>query len=109
MAWIHAVIDVPGDQLGTTERFWGGVLGWETGAAWAGNPELRSFEPPSGDAYVHLQEIDGPPRIHLDLESDDREAVVSRAIELGASPVDGPVDGDDTAPAWSRSASTRRL
>lgn len=84
MAWLHAVIDTPADQHAGLADFWTGALGWQLGAPWPGHPELRSFEPPEGEAYVHLQEIDGPPRVHLDLESDDPDATVDRARDMGA-------------------------
>src|SRR3954453_8355220 len=84
MAWIHTVIDVPSDQHAATAEFWSRALGWPPGAAWPGHPELRSFEPPAGRAYVHLQQIDGPPRVHLDVESENPDATVDRAADLGA-------------------------
>jgi hypothetical protein len=84
MTWVHAVIDVPSRQHARTAQFWGDALGWPAGAAWPDHPELRSFEPPSGAPYVHLQQIAGPPRVHLDLEADKPEATVANAIELGA-------------------------
>lgn len=59
-------------------------MGWPAGAAWPTHPELRSFEPPSGIAYLHVQQIAGPPRVHLDVESDRPEATVEQAVELGA-------------------------
>jgi hypothetical protein len=88
MAWLHAVIDVPDDKLDATAGFWSAAFGWPTGAGWRDHPELRSFEPPLGRAYLHLQQIDGPPRVHLDLESDDAEETVRHAIDLGARLVD---------------------
>jgi hypothetical protein len=84
MPWLHAVIDVPEDQHATTAGFWERALGWQLGHPWPGHPELRSFEPPQGTPYVHLQQIDGRTRVHLDLESDDPGATVRRATELGA-------------------------
>ena len=81
---MHAVIDVPASQHAVAASFWSRVLDWPVGASWPGHPELRSFEPPHGAAYVHLQEIDGPPRIHLDLESSDPGSTVGRAVDLGA-------------------------
>jgi hypothetical protein len=85
MAWLHAVIDVPASSHAAASVFWSEGLGWPAGESWPGHPELRSFEPPDGAAYVHLQEIDGAPRVHLDVESPDPEASVSRAVELGAA------------------------
>jgi hypothetical protein len=84
MTWIHSVIDVPASLHETAADFWAAALGWPVGSPWPGHAELRSFEPPSGAPYVHLQEIDGTPRVHLDLEVDDAETLVGRAVELGA-------------------------
>ena len=73
MTWLHAVIDVPDATTSHAADFWSAVLGWPLGPPWPGHPELRSLTPPDGDAYVHLQVIDGPARIHVDLEAEDRE------------------------------------
>ncbi|WP_028638971.1 VOC family protein [Nocardioides sp. URHA0032] len=85
MTWLHAVIDVPRDQLRPAAEFWGGLTGWPAGAPWPGHRELRSLEPPDGSAYLHLQEVDGGPRVHLDLESEAPDATVAQARDLGAS------------------------
>jgi hypothetical protein len=84
MSWVHAVIDVPPDEHEAAAAFWGRVLGWPVGTPWDGHPELRSFEAPSGTAYVHLQRIDGRPRVHLDVESEAPDEMVAHAVELGA-------------------------
>jgi hypothetical protein len=88
MAWLHAVIDVPADHHASAAGFWAGVSGWPVGPAWPGHPELQSFEPPRGSPYVHLQRIEGMPRVHLDLECDDPDATRSRAIRLDAQLID---------------------
>ncbi|HEX6149212.1 VOC family protein [Nocardioides sp.] len=85
MGWVHAVLDVPATSHAESAEFWSQALGWRAGAAWSGHPELRSFEPPTGTAYVHLQEIDGPPRVHIDLETRDSRSLVRRAERLGAT------------------------
>jgi hypothetical protein len=87
MSWVHVVLDVPGERLPATADFWGRALGWPAGDPWPGHPELRSFVPPTGDAYVHLQCIDGPPRVHVDLESEEPDDTVAKAVDLGAVPV----------------------
>lgn len=84
MSWLHVVLDVPGDQLPATADFWSRALGWPTGDPWAGHPELRSFVPATGDAYMHLQSIDGPPRVHVDLESEEPDRTVAEAVDMGA-------------------------
>ena len=85
MAWLHAVIDVPAEQHASAAGFWTGALGWPLGAPWRAHPELRSFAPPHGDSYVHLQQIVGRPRVHLDVESDETDATVARSVDLGAT------------------------
>jgi hypothetical protein len=84
VSWIHAVIDVPPDRHTATADFWGRVLGWPPGSSWEGHAELSSFAPPRGTAYLHLQRIEGPPRIHLDVESNTPEDTVGQAVVLGA-------------------------
>jgi hypothetical protein len=84
MAWLHTVIDAPDGRHDVLGGFWSRALGWPSGDPWPDHPELRSFEPPQGEAYVHLQRIDGPTRVHLDLESDDPVGTVAQAQELGA-------------------------
>ena len=89
MTWIHAVVDAPEEALGTAAAFWGDVLGWPPGEPWAGHPELRSFVPPSGTPYVHLQGIDGSPRVHIDVEHPDPDLAVEAAVDRGADLVGG--------------------
>ena len=87
MGWLHAVIDVPDDLAPTAAAFWGSALGWPVGRSWPGHPELRSLEPADGSAYVHLQTIAGPPRVHLDVEVQDTSSAVPTAVGLGATHV----------------------
>lgn len=84
MSWLHVVLDAPAGVHDPWAAFWAQALGWPVGEPWPGHPELRSFEPPAGDAYVHLQRIEGPPRIHLDVESHDTAELVRRAVSSGA-------------------------
>lgn len=84
MTWLHAVIDVPADDYMATAHFWEQALGWPLGPPWSGHPELASYDPPSGAAYVHLQRVDASPRVHVDVEVDNRSASSGRAVDLGA-------------------------
>lgn len=86
--WIHAFVDLPAPLVSTGLSFWAAVTGWPPGRPWWGHPEFHSFEPPNGDAYLHVQRVDGPPRVHLDLvlaegvaETDER----ARHVALGAT------------------------
>ncbi|SDS07424.1 hypothetical protein SAMN04488543_1016 [Friedmanniella luteola] len=83
--WLHVVLDVPAAE--PTGGFWATALGWPLGGPWPDHPELRSFSPPDGDAYVHLQQVDGPAGRHLDLEVDDVDAEHARLLALGATDV----------------------
>ncbi|HEV2797643.1 MAG TPA: VOC family protein [Nocardioides sp.] len=87
MAWLHAVIDVPDDLSADAARFWEAALGWPLGQPWPGHPELRSFEPGRGVAYVHLQTVDAPPGVHVDVDVPDVRAAAAAAEGLGAAHV----------------------
>ena len=84
MGWVHAVIDVPAPAHARAADFWSAALGWPSGESWEGHPELRSFEPPQGRPYLHLQEIGGDPRVHVDLETSAPEQLLSEALRHGA-------------------------
>jgi predicted enzyme related to lactoylglutathione lyase len=82
--WMHAFVDVPAAREAEARSFWSAVLGWPLGDAWPGHPEFASFVPTGGAPYVHVQRIDGPPRIHLDLVG-EIERDTTRLEELGAT------------------------
>jgi hypothetical protein len=84
--WLHAVLDLPGAD-GAPAAFWAETLGWPLGEPWADHPELRSFTPPSGDAYVHRQSVQSGPGVHLDVEVADEPRETERLVALGASRV----------------------
>ena len=65
-------------------RFWGAALG-------------MTPKPQASDRYVTLAEgwpywivqaVDHPPRVHLDFETDDKDAACARLTALGAREVD---------------------
>jgi catechol 2,3-dioxygenase-like lactoylglutathione lyase family enzyme len=85
MDWVDCILDVPAGAAQEATRFWEDVLGWRVGDPWPKHPEFRSLEPPDGDSFVHVQVIDGPARVHLDLTVDDIEAETRRLIGIGAS------------------------
>jgi hypothetical protein len=82
--WLHAFVDVPADLADETRRFWSEVTGWPPSRPWTGHPEFVSLTPPDASGYVHVQQIGGPPRVHLDLVADDFEAETERLLGLGA-------------------------
>jgi hypothetical protein len=87
VSWIHAFVDLPEPLLAAGLRFWAAASGWPVGRPWRDHPEFHSLEPPDGDAYLHVQRIGGPPRVHMDLVvaadssvDDERD----RHLDLGA-------------------------
>ncbi|CAA9292178.1 MAG: hypothetical protein AVDCRST_MAG61-359 [uncultured Friedmanniella sp.] len=89
--WLHVVLAVPG--AGPTARFWSAALGWSLGEPWPGHPERRSFVPPHGDPYVHLQQIGSEPTAHLELEVAELDAAAARMVALGAEPAPQTPEG----------------
>lgn len=88
VTWMHAFIDVDADAVETTCRFWSEATGWPVGAPWRDHPEFQSLEPPDGAAYLHVQRIDGPPRVHLDLMSGDVDGDRDAHVAAGATALD---------------------
>lgn len=83
------LIDHPEESYDAAASFW---------AAASGSQRTRSDAPPDEDPYESLTPLAGgellelqrtgtgtPPRIHLDLETDDVAAEVARVVALGAS------------------------
>ena len=65
------IIDCEGGSLGEAAGFWSQALG----------------------LHIEVQKVQHPPRVHLDLESDDIEAEARRLVALGAKEVSRPRDG----------------
>lgn len=85
--WIDAFLDVPRARWTGSVAFWSSVTGWAASEPRAEAPQFVTLHPRAGDAWFKLQAIDGPQRIHLDLDSADRCAAVERSINLGARSV----------------------
>jgi hypothetical protein len=83
--WVDCFIDIPQDLAASTRSFWAAALGWEIGRPWPNHPEFTSLEPTSGESFVHVQVIDGPPRVHVDLAVADMNAETERLVALGAT------------------------
>jgi Glyoxalase-like domain len=82
--WMHVFVDIPAEQHQVGLDFWSAATGWQPSSPWAGHPEFVSLEPASGTPYVHVQRIDGPARIHVDLVVAEVEAARDRLAALGA-------------------------
>ena len=80
---MHAFVDVPARHVEATRAFWSAVTGWPPGEAWPGHPEFTSLPPPTGTPYLHVQTVEGAPRVHLDLLG-DLDVDPARLERLGA-------------------------
>ena len=77
------IIDCRTDDLGAAADFWSAALGYPQAEAGADSLYVP-LEAPDGETYVEVQSVDHESRVHLDIETDDVEAEVSRLEALGA-------------------------
>jgi len=79
------IIDCRTDDLTAAAEFWSGALGMERRVAPGEDEEkyVRLLDP-TGTIDVEVQQVEHPSRVHLDIETDDIEAEVSRLEALGA-------------------------
>src|SRR3954463_3174998 len=79
------LIDHPEDRWGEALGFWAGVQGVTPVSEDSSMPEYRSLGT-VGDIALESQRTGAgtPPRLHLDIESDDVGAEVARVVALGA-------------------------
>lgn len=88
VGWVHVFLDLPAELEESGRSFWSRVTGWPPGPAWPEHPEFRSLQPAEGSAYVHVQRIDGPPRVHVDLAVQDIDDAAKHLVALGAGAVE---------------------
>jgi catechol 2,3-dioxygenase-like lactoylglutathione lyase family enzyme len=79
-------IDHPASSFDASLRFWTAATGREPNAERQTDPPFASLGYSDGDLLVELQRTgEGtPPRVHLDIDTDDVEAEVRRLEALGA-------------------------
>ncbi len=82
------VIDCQTNELSGLAGFWSAALGYEA------KPDLDFpayilLETPSGEPKILLQAVDHESRVHLDIETNDKEAERDRLVALGAKEI-GP-------------------
>ena len=78
-------IDCKTDDLTAAVTFWSELLGKKGEIGESGR--YATFEGHTGYPRVILQAVDHDPRVHLDIETDDREAECERLKALGAKEV----------------------
>jgi len=80
------VIDCKADDLKSATAFWSGALGYEAEPD-AKFPNYVTLRTPEGEPRILLQAVDHDSRIHIDIETDDKEAEAARLEALGAKRV----------------------
>ncbi|NHA70345.1 VOC family protein [Phycicoccus flavus] len=84
-----ALLDHPAETYDAAAAFWAGAVGRERGRADAPPEEdpYESLGPQAGGLLLELQRTGSgtPPRVHLDIETDDVEAELARVTALGAT------------------------
>ena len=83
--WLQVLLDTPRADFEEAAGFWSEVTGWTPSERRGENAQFLTLVPPAGPSYLKMQAVDGPPGVHLDLDSADRPAQVSRAHALGAT------------------------
>ena len=84
-AWLQLFLDTPRASFQEATRFWAAVTGWEPSPARGEDGQFLTLLPAEGASYLKLQAVDGPPLVHLDLDSTDRPAAIAAARDLGAT------------------------
>jgi len=85
------IIDCKTDDLDDAASFWGQALGFET-APEEGDARYMLLKTRPEDIHLEVQQVDHDSRVHLDIETDDIEAEITRLEQLGARRI-GPVKG----------------
>ncbi len=76
------VVDCQTDWLDEALSFWSRALGYE--GERDTDEKYAVLKTPDGEARILLQAVDHPPRVHIDIETDDKEAEAQRVEALGA-------------------------
>jgi hypothetical protein len=79
-------VDTPAPDAGAAANFWSAALGVPARPV-AGEEQFTALDGALPDLALDVQAIDGAPRYHVDIETDDVAAEVARLTALGAEPV----------------------
>lgn len=81
---IGFVIDCKDADIDEAARFWGAALGKKVKPAVDSDPTYRELETGPDECQIFVQKVTHESRVHLDIESDDKDAEVKRLEALGA-------------------------
>lgn len=80
LTWLTAFLDLPADEFDEAVGFWQAVTGYSLSAYRGGREEFATLLPPSGDAYLRVQQVEtGSAGVHLDVHTPDQEFDVRRS------------------------------
>lgn len=83
------LIDCNAPDIDAAARFWSGALGRAIDFDHPGTRgNYRMLETPADEPIVQLQRVGHESRVHIDIETDDIEAEVTRLEALGATVAD---------------------
>jgi hypothetical protein len=86
VTWLTAFLDVPADRWDTALRFWPEVTSTSLSSFRGPDAQFTTLVPAEGDPHVRLQRLaSGPPGVHLDLHTPNREALERTAVERGGA------------------------
>lgn len=77
------IIDCETEDLNSAGRFWSQALGLQMKPEGSGE-KYMILGTAEGDPYLEVQKVSHQSRVHLDIESDDIAAEVTRLEKLGA-------------------------
>jgi glyoxalase superfamily protein len=81
----NIVIDCDTDDLGVATTFWSRALGKPVASAdQDGDGKYAELKTAADEPQILLQKVDHASRVHLDIETDDLDAEVTRLESLGA-------------------------
>ena len=83
--WIHLFLDVRSDDAAREREFWAAATGWTLSPPRGENDQFVTLVTERGTPWLKMQSVDSEPGLHLDLDSDDRDAAVALATSLGAT------------------------
>lgn len=84
--WTHIFIDVSVGDWKPSVGFWSAATATGVSPPWGDAGQYVTLIPAQGDGWVHLQRIEGPPRVHLDLDSHDPPVAREHSGTIGATP-----------------------
>jgi hypothetical protein len=84
--WMYVFLDTPTPDAAQSWAYWAAVTGSTLSPVRGERGQFATLVPARGDAWLKVQAVDqGPGGVHLDLDTDDRAALATRALGLGAT------------------------